>query len=303
MSELDSGLWDREYPTEEEILDQERGQGGSPYEDDGPPEFYEDEEFYEDFAEEYEEESQQSLMDNARVRLEQGRLYEMLIKHDLFDGVDALPEAVDNVQREMKNFIMERLEILLGMKSEKEPVQHVTYDSQFNDLEVQVLRRLASKFSKGMTDNAPTTEPEPSQLNTVKKKPQSNGLKSLAKKPSSPPAPAKRKAMPQKPQAAKKPLPKNGPAKPQRRLKPEIAEVSAANLSIEEVAKRDIKYVESLKNLSLEEANEIVNQRHNRPRPKQEINQDAVNAHYSNRMSMNDTANTFTALLKHAKKI
>lgn len=302
---MDTGMWDRDYPTEEEMLEQERAQGGNVYEDDGPPEFYEDEEFYEDFAEDYEEESQQSLMDNARVRLEQGRLYEMLIKHDLFDGVDALPEAVDNVQREMKNFIMERLEILLGMKSEKEPVQHVTYDSQFNDLEVQVLRRLASKFSKGMTDNAPTTEPEPSQLNTVKKKPQSSGLKSLSKKSSPPPAPAPaRKAQQKRPPApARKPLPKNGPAKPQRRLKPELAEVSSANLTLEEVAKRDIKYVESLKNLSLEEANEVVNQRHNRPRPKTEINQDAVNAHYSNRMSMNDTANTFTALLKHAKKL
>lgn len=301
MSDLDSGMWDREYPTEEEIREQEEQGSADLYESEEPPEFY-DEEFYEDFVEEYDEdeEDQQSLMDNARIRLEQGRLYEMLIKHDLFDGVDALPQAVENVQKEMKAFIMERLEILLGMKSEKEPVQHVTYDSQFNDLEVQVLRRLASKFSKGMTDNAPTTEPEPSQLNTVKKKAKPSGLNSLSSKPkaplkkATPPLPAKKKA--------KKPLPKKGSQKPKRKLKAEIADVGTANMTAEEAARRDVKYIESLKNMSLEEANEVVNQRHNRPRPRVEINQDQVNAHYQTRMSMNETANTFTALLAAAKK-
>lgn len=297
MSEMDMGMWDRDYPTEEELLEQESGTYEDVYEE-GPPDF--DEDLYDDFAEEFEEDNQQSLMDNARVRLEQGRLYEMLIKHDLFDGVDALPQAVANVQKEMKDFIMDRLEILLGMKSEKETVQHITYDSQFNELEIQVLKRVASKMSKGMTD---VSEPEPRELNVVREPPKTSGLNSLngnAKK--NRPTPVAKKAQPSRPSQPQRKAQPQRKDQPKRRLKKEMAEVGTGNLGVEDIIKRDMKYIDSLKEMSLEQANDIVSQRHNRPRPKVEINQDIVNAHYSNRMAMNETANTFTALLAAAKK-
>ena len=43
----------------------------------------------------------------AQVRLEQGRLYQMLLKHDLFDGVDADARAMKNVQNEIREFMRE----------------------------------------------------------------------------------------------------------------------------------------------------------------------------------------------------
>jgi hypothetical protein len=245
-----------------------------------------------DFEELFEEE--QSLMDNARVRLEQGRLYEMLIKHDLFDGVDALPEAISNVQNELKNFIMERLEILLGMKSEKEEVRHVIQESQFNDLEVQVLRRVASKFSKGMTENAPATTSEPPPLNTVKKKKTGNGLKSLNSKPSKPKpknkigggGPLKKK-------------PANKAERSRKRIKKEMANTSVDNMTVDAAAKKDLKYIESLKNMSLEEANEVVSQRHARPQPKKQLSQDAINSHYQTRAAIDNTKiNDYTKVLR-----
>ena len=224
------------------------------------------------------------MIDKARNRLEQARLYEMLIEHDLFDGVEAAPVAISEVSSEIKNFISERLEILLGMKAEKETEIHqIVNDPQFNDLEVKVLRRLASQVSKGMTDSAPTTQKEPSELNAVKKKPVQQGLNTLGKtdrqtKPAPAPAPrAKKKG---------KPLRKKSSEKPVRKLKKEIADTSQEGLGLQEVAQRDINYIESLKGKTLEEKNAIAAQRHNRPVPRKKIDQSVVNSHYQTKSSM-----------------
>lgn len=264
MSELDSGMWDREYPTEEEIENPQDGM----YEDDG--DLYEfdseeeEEEYYKEFGdlEDIDLEDEVSFMDSARDRLEQARLYEMLIKHDLFDGVDAEPVVVAEVQNEIKAFIMERMEILLGMKAEKTTEVHqIVAESQFNDLEVQVLRRLASKVSKGMTEEAPTSAPVErevqSELNTVKKKAPQKGLNALSSKKTvkapKPTAP-KKKAKPQSKPLRQKT--KKG-VKKTKKLKADMAEVSTGGQSLDVVAKKDIKYLESLKKMSLEDANEV----------------------------------------------
>lgn len=82
-----------------------------------------------------------------------------------------------------------------------------------------------------------------------------------------------------------------------------MAEVSTGGQSLDVVAKKDIKYLESLKKMSLEDANEVVSQRHDkRARSTKPIDQGSVNALYTNRMATNDTANTFTALLAAAQK-
>ena len=294
MSGLDSEIWDREYQTEEEIEAQLNG--NSMYED-------QDEEFYEDFIEEYDEddmfEQAQSVMDRATVRLEQGKLYNMLIQHSLFEGVDADPQAIANVESEIREFIVERLEVLLGMRAEKETqVQQIVQQPQFNDMEVQALKMMANKVTKGASANAPTSQPETtSLLNTVKKqKPEQkiNALGGQGKKIKKPvqQTPVQNKQLRTKPQQ-----------KPQRKLKKEIAQVSTQGLSVEQAAKRDLEYVENLKGMSVEEANKIVSQRHKRPIPKSNMTQEAINAHYQGQMSMNETAQTFTALLAAAKKV
>ena len=301
MSDFESSIWDRD----DELYEQDEVQDSIFEEDDEGDEIFEEE--FEDFDEELLAEEQSLIIDSAELRLEKGRLYKMLIEHRLFDGVDAAPEAVASVEEEIKDFIVERLEVLLGMRAEKErEVQHIVQEPQFNDLEVQVLKRLANKVSKGMTESAPTTAPasKPSQLNTVKKqvaKPKINALSAQKQKVSKPrlPKPA--------PQPTAAPLRKAPKKKPKRKLKKDMLEKSSK--SIVEAAKKDVKYLESLKNMSLEEAAEVVAQRHQRPKAKTQLNygdeqqnQDVINSHYTNKMTNNETANTFSVLLAAAKK-
>lgn len=144
-----------------------------------------DEEVYSDTmylaAEEVEEDplsltqEEESLLGTAMIRLDQARLYEMLVKHDLFEGVQANPIALKAVQKEIKSFIMDRLEILLGLKTDKQ-VRAGT-QGQFNDLEVQALKDLAFAATKGATRQQRET-PKP-----VSAAPQRTGLKPLAIKP------------------------------------------------------------------------------------------------------------------------
>ena len=304
MNGLDDEIWDREYPTEEEVESNLNGysEGEELYEE-------QDEEFFEEFAEDYDESEiddwfegqEQSVMDRATIRLEQGKLYNMLIQHSLFEGVEADPQAISNVESEIRGFIMERLEILLGMRAEKETeVQQIIQPSQFNDMEVQALKMMASKVTKGASASAPTSQPEvSSELNTIKKikaEPKINALGGKSKQ--------KPVAKKQIKKQASKPLRKTPKQNRRKKLKQEVAEVSSAHLSVDQAAKKDINYIESIKKMSLADANTVVSERHDsRPRSKAPISQDSVNAHYSNKMAMNETANTFTALLANAKKI
>jgi hypothetical protein len=103
--------------------------------------------------EEIEEEDDSELLTNARLRLEQGKLYEMLLKHDLFGSVDAEPKAVQNVQREIRNFIKERLEVLLGLRQDPRiRTSPAEMPGQFTSLEVDLLKRFLAKMSKGATE-------------------------------------------------------------------------------------------------------------------------------------------------------
>lgn len=93
-----------------------------------------------------------SVVSDAMVRLEQARLYDMLIKHDLFKGVKAHPSALRNVQNELKSYIVQRLEILLGLKKEKvekELPKQVQVELPFNDVEIEFLKALSYKGTKG----------------------------------------------------------------------------------------------------------------------------------------------------------
>jgi len=276
MNNQEEDMWDRDYPTEEELVEAQREQEeASPYAfDDAEEDLYE-----EDFLDELDEiEEEESVLDNARIRLEQGRLYEMLINHNLFDGVDALPEAIDNVQKEIKNYIMERLEILLGMRSEKQTeIQQIIQEPQFNDMEVQALKVVASKLTKGASVSAPSAprqSTESSGLNTISKPKENRGLNSLNTKREAAPKVAKKKA-PKR--VARKTLPPPPVAK---------AEKDNRNKTAEEIARSDIEYMETLKEKSIEEANRIVSERHKRPLSRKQINQEVVNQHYRTKVSM-----------------
>lgn len=151
-----NNFWDEnnEVPSELDMLQDSY----NALEEDQAPQYYEEEDIDDEVLEEIVEEAAYDLdtkekvvVYNARIRLEQAKLYEMLINHNLFEGVDASPQAIENVQNELKTYITERLEILLGMKKERQaPEEQVmAVDSPFNDVEVEFLKALAYKGTKG----------------------------------------------------------------------------------------------------------------------------------------------------------
>ena len=143
----------------------------------------------------------EDVLSDAHLRLEQGSLYKMIMNQDIFDGEDADPKAIQNVQKEIRKFARERMEVMLGMR--QEPSQEVAViSSPFNDLEVEVLKRLASKATNGATE----TEEANEVANTFKQAPKRNSIKPISggqnKKPAiAAPVQRKNKPLPTKPTA------------------------------------------------------------------------------------------------------
>jgi hypothetical protein len=108
-----------------------------------------------------EDEDMASVLSDANLRLEQGRLYQMIMNSDIFGETDADPKAIRNVQREMRKFARDRMETMLGMRQE-ETVSKTIVSSPFNDMEVTVLKLLASKMSKGATEETSSPIAAPS---------------------------------------------------------------------------------------------------------------------------------------------
>jgi hypothetical protein len=105
-------------------------------------------------TEESEEEDYSEVLTDANLRLEQGSLYKLIMKHDLFVGVDADPKAIQNVQKAIRKFAREQMEVMLGMRKETAQVEHLQFDFPFNALEVEVIKAMAKTFSKGATENS-----------------------------------------------------------------------------------------------------------------------------------------------------
>lgn len=110
----------------------------------------------EEFVEQEQEEDEfADVLSDARLRLEQGRLYEMIMRHDLFQGVDADPRAITFVQKQIRNFAKESMEVMLGMR-QTTPVRAevAAVEPEFNEIEVNVLKKLASTATKGISEKA-----------------------------------------------------------------------------------------------------------------------------------------------------
>ena len=117
------------------------------------------EELVEESAYELDQEQANTIF-NARIRLEQAKLYEMLINHDLFEGVDASPQAIKRVQNELKYYIVSRLEILLGIRQPVQPKQEQSR-LPLNPVEIDFLKALSAKGTKGASLQAEEEEYEP----------------------------------------------------------------------------------------------------------------------------------------------
>ncbi len=122
------------------------------------------------------------VLSDARLRLEQGKLYEMVMNHDLFSGVDADPRAAKSVQKQIRKFAKEQMEIMLGMRQEVVPANAVV-QSPFSAIETQALKDIAAKLitANGMKEEdypeetiqaAPVQPPKKKTLNTIGSKSQ-----------------------------------------------------------------------------------------------------------------------------------
>ena len=134
------------------------------------------EEFVEEAASDEDEDDFTEVLSDARLRLEQGKLYEMVMNHDLFGGVESDPRAAKSVQKQIRKFAKEQMEIMLGMRQEEVAVTNATSD--FSSLEVHALKDIAAKLisTRGMkeedypeepTQGTPAAPPKKKTLNTI----------------------------------------------------------------------------------------------------------------------------------------
>lgn len=97
-------------------------------------------------TQEYNQEEESSfVLNEAMKRIEQAKLYEALLRHDLFGEGSARPEIIDNVKTEIKSFILSRLERLLGMKPDESVTSVQKVELPFTDEEVNALKALATR--------------------------------------------------------------------------------------------------------------------------------------------------------------
>jgi len=159
---------------------------------------------------EEEEDDISSVMADANLRLEMGRLYQMILENDIFAQTNADPRAIKNVQREIRRLVREKLEIMLGIRQDQPAQQQQTIvSSPFNDMEVSALKMLASKITKGATeevqyDRTPTPVPQPKK----------DGITAISGALRPQPAPSikapERRPLAKNPTHAKRPEPKKG---------------------------------------------------------------------------------------------
>jgi hypothetical protein len=175
----------------------------------------------------------ESVLSDARLRLEQGRLYEMIMNHPLFDGVDADPTAVKSVQKQIRKFAKEQMEIMLGMRRETAKIEHLEIDFPFNSVEVTVLKKLAFAASKGASENSDRFVPEVKktveEVPVVTAQPRKEGLNPIGSQKKPAPKPQVRQVQPT-PKAPPAKLPTQ-PSRPVQRKPPTAA---ASKILVEE---------------------------------------------------------------------
>jgi hypothetical protein len=192
------------------------------------------EEQYDVFEEE--EDDMSSVLNSANKRLECGRLFELIIKNSIFGETDADPDAIRTVERLMGNFAKNQLELMLGMRQEQTP-QVAIISSPFNDMEVEVLKLLASKMSKGATENH---EPAPAPL--VQSPPKRDGISTIngTVRPKTS-TPLRRDVNPVVKQRMPKPNPKpNAPLAEKKIVDSFVEEVSALQKPIEQMTPEEL---------------------------------------------------------------
>jgi hypothetical protein len=243
-----------EYEMVEETHD-ETEYAEEEYAEEEAPQEYEEEEQYEpteSVRPSYDlNRKEKSVVGEAILRLEQARLYEMLLKHNFFDGVSNNASAKQNVEQELKKFILDRLEILLGIKQESQQVtsSEVTVDLPFNDVEIDFLKALAYQGTKGASGSGPSAQAQatvqPTKLQQLPKVQAPAGLRPLSQPKQQPkPAPMKQSQPAPRQQVRPPAPPQRQPIKTQR---PAPKPAKKGPRSIDEIAREDLAKMKNRK--------------------------------------------------------
>jgi len=135
------------------------------YEDEDEDE-YEDEDGYEyvdDVVDDYVSGDDNNRQFQAVERIEQANLYLTLLNHQLFSPGSARPEIISAVENEIKNFILERLEVLLGMAQPKQEAAPSSIIDLFTDEQLEALKAIADR----LISKKPTVTPAAPQIMPV----------------------------------------------------------------------------------------------------------------------------------------
>lgn len=101
-------------------------------------------------VDEIDEPVKSSRVSDAIRRIEQAKLYESLLKHDFFAPGSANEDIQSLVMEEIREFILNRLEILVGIKQSTLVRQSTVVASPFSDSEIEALKSIAERLiSKG----------------------------------------------------------------------------------------------------------------------------------------------------------
>jgi len=103
----------------------------------------------------FEDEDEDPAVSEAIKRIEQAKLYESLLKHDFFGPGSARPEIQNKVTKEIRDFILERLTILVGINSPK-PQQSSPVSLPWSDIQIQAITAMANRLvDKKATNKSP----------------------------------------------------------------------------------------------------------------------------------------------------
>lgn len=167
---------------------------------------------YEEEVQADEDEDFSTVLSDARSRMEQGRLYEMIMDHDIFAGADADEKAIKYVTKQIRTFAKEQMEIMLGMRQEPSKAAALAAaDFPFNDLEVAALKDLAYMATKGASgrEEAQTFTPAATPV-----APRRTGLNPISVKSPTRPAPTPTPSSGTPIRKSEAPLKKPLPSKP-----------------------------------------------------------------------------------------
>jgi hypothetical protein len=103
-----------------------------------------------------------AVVSEAMLRIQQAKLYEILLSHSFFAPGSAEPEIQARVEAEIKEFVLERLEVLLGMRAPRSQ-QVAPAQLPFDEEQLAALAALANRALK--RDSVP--QPITPTLNTV----------------------------------------------------------------------------------------------------------------------------------------